>query len=73
MTGFGDLTVQGDVEIKDVSQVSAWVTDRMVCLSLSKDGSGRRQEFSWCTLTHVLTRHPHGDGGAGLGVASMEM
>lgn len=28
----------------------------MVCLSLSKDGIGRRQEFSWGMLTQRFSR-----------------
>lgn len=52
VTGFGDLiTGQGDTGVRVVSQVFAWVTGRMVCLSLSKDEIGRRREFSWDTLT----------------------
>lgn len=69
MTGFGDLIVQRDVEIRDVSQVSAWD----VVPFLEQGWEWQKTGIRLGTLTHVLTRHPHGDGGAGLGVASVEI
>lgn len=57
MTSFGDLvTGQGDAGVRVVSQVFAWVTGRMACFSLSKDGISRRREFSWDTLTQRFSR-----------------
>lgn len=57
VTGIGDLvTGQGDAGVRVVSQVFAWVTGRMACLSLSKDGIGRRWEFIWDTLTQRFSR-----------------
>lgn len=57
MTGFGDLiTGQVDEGVRDVSQVFAWVSGRMACLSLSKDGIGRRQDFIWGTLPQRFSR-----------------
>lgn len=57
-----------------LSQVFARVTGRMAWLVLNKDGIGRRLGIQ---LGHIglesLVRYLSGDGGVGLGVASMEV
>ena len=71
-TGSGDLiTGQGDEGVRGVSQVFVWVTGRVVCLSLSEDGIGRRREFSWGELPWQLSQDTQVEMEVGLGAANV--